>query len=208
MSRFVVLTLLLTTGCGGQAPRAGGGPPVSVIGHPPRGVHPALVATTLDADPELARDRRVLVLRAAAALEVNPAAEDAPRGDAVLLHEIFGGLTLESAPPPRAAVSAWVDAARVRHGRPRIGDLAIFEAVRGVPRVAVVVEVHADGLVEAVAETRAAWRRIKVHPEQRGIRRTHGRIVNTFLRTRHADDPPRSRYLAGQLLKEFRTLLD
>jgi hypothetical protein len=35
-----------------------------------------------------------------------------------------------------------------------------------------------------------------------------GLIVNTFLRARHPDDPPRARYLAGQLLVGFRTLLD
>lgn len=207
MSRFVLFGLLLTTGCGGLAPRAGGGPPVSSAAHAPRGVHPA-AAPTLDADPELARDRRALVLRTATALESRVADEDAPRGDTALLLELFGGLSLEAAPPARGSAEAWLDAARPRIGRPRVGDLAVFRETPGVPRVAVVVEVHPDGLVECVGETRAAWRRIKLHPEQRGVRRSKGRVLNTFLRVRRPDDPPRARYLAGQLLQGFRTLLD
>jgi len=164
----------------------------------------------LDADPELAVGRRALVLRNAATIEGRSLGEDAPKNERALLTLLLGDLALAGIPAGRdAVVEDWLAAARPRRGAPRVGDLAVFRSAgNGVPRVAVVVERHRDGLIEAVGANRAAWRRIRLHPERRSIRRAEGRILNTFIRIRRADDPPRQQYLAGQLLEGFYTLLD
>jgi hypothetical protein len=209
MSRFVLIgAWFCLSACGGLAPQSGLEPTSSTAAKAPRGVHPTAEASTLDADPDLARDRRVLIQRTLGDLEARPAGALTSPADAALLREVFGGLSLDAAPTGKGAPDAWVDAARPRHGRPRPGDLAVFAQAPGVPRVGVVAEVHPDGRVEVVAQTRAAWRRVVVHPEHKNARRVKGQIVNTFLRARHPDDPPRARYLAGQLLVGFRTLLD
>lgn len=209
MSRSVLIGVwLCLSACGGLAPQTGVEPTSSTPAGAPRGVHPAIEATTLDADPDLARDRRVLIERTLGALQARPAGALTSPADAVLLGEVFGGLSLDAAPAAKATPEAWIDAARPRHGRPRPGDLAVFAPAPGVPRVGVVAEVHPDGRVEVLAQTRAAWRRVVVHPEHKNARRVKGLIANTFLRARHPDDPPRARYLAGQLLVGFRTLLD
>jgi hypothetical protein len=209
MSRFVLIgTWLCLTACGGLAPQAGVEPTSSTPSGAPRGVRPAAEVNTLDADPDLARDRRVLIQRTLGDLEARPVGALTSPADAALLGEVFGGLSLDAAPAAKAAPDTWIEASRPRHGRPRPGDLAVFAEAPGVPRVGVVAEVHPDGRVEVLAQTRAAWRRVVVHPEHRNARRVKGLIVNTFLRARHPDDPPRARYLAGQLLVGFRTLLD
>jgi hypothetical protein len=209
MSRFVTFgAWLCLSACGGLAPQSGVEPRPSTPRSAPHGVRPTAEPTTLDADPDLARDRRVLIGRTLAELEARPVGALSTPADALLLQEVFGALSLDATPPRAGNPEAWVEVSRVRHGRPRLGDLAVFADAPGVPRVGVVAEVHPDGRIEVVAQTRAAWRRVVVHPEHRNARRMKGQIVNTFLRARHPDDPPRARYLAGQLLTGFRTLLD
>lgn len=199
-----VAVLAVLAGCGGG--RARGGldalPGRSSASRPHTSA--ASGETTLDADPGLAADRRLLAVRAARTLmKTSPGA-----GDAELLRATFGELSLEAAPAGQASVDAWLEASRVRRGRPRPGDVAVFASARGVPRVAVVVEVHPDGRVEAVARTRGALRLIHLDPERPDLRRRNGRIVNTFVRAVGPGDHRGDRYLAGQLLTGVRTLLD
>jgi hypothetical protein len=165
----------------------------------------------LDGDPDLAVSRRALVLRGAAAIEGRRLGQGAPHDEPELLVDLLGGLSLGGVPNAGdARVDAWLDAARPRSGRPRVGDLAVFRGrgKNGVPHVGIVVAQHTDGLVEVLGATRDAWRRIRIHPKRPAVRRDEGRILNTFIRTRRPDDAPGERYLAGQLLEGFYTLLD
>jgi hypothetical protein len=214
MSR-IVLTICLLAGSLGACGR----PQVTLDGRPAAAGHrrgplpltpTSEAAVDLDADPDLAVGRRALLIRNAAAIEGRSLSGDAPKDERAMLATLLGDLALTSVPAGRdAAVEDWLAAARPRRGTPRVGDLAVFKATGdGVPRVAVVVERHRDGLVEAVCASRAAWRRIRLHPERRSVRRDDGRILNTFIRIRRTDDPPRQQYLAGQLLEGFYTLLD
>lgn len=208
-TRAVLLGLALAA-CAGPHAQVGLGAASSGSGSAPRGVAPSVAASTLDADPELASDRRALVARGLTGLAARGLAS--PPSEAAALSEIFGPLALERAPAVDSTqdgeVEAWIDAARVRKGRPRPGDLAVFRSVRGAPRIAVVTEVRTDGSVEALALTRGAWRPIQLDPEQAKVRRHAGRIVNTFIRARRPDDPRGARYLAGELFVGYRTLLD
>jgi hypothetical protein len=86
----------------------------------------------------------------------------------------------------------------------RAGDALIFVEAPGVPRRAWVRARKARGVIEAVAITRGAVRRIVVDPAHPHARRRGDRVVNTFLRARRPDDPAGARYLAGQLLVQIR----
>lgn len=92
--------------------------------------------------------------------------------------------------------------------RPMPGDLAFFDGAGGAAEVAIVRNRRDDGALEALAVTRGAVRRIVVHPEDPHTRRRAGRVVNTFLRARRKGDEASAVYLAGQLLIDFRTLID
>jgi hypothetical protein len=177
---------------------------------PPVAPAASLAESDLDADPELAAGRRALLLRAASMIEGRPLGGPAPASEAGLLAELLGELSLGGAPRgPDPDLADWLESARPRHGRLRTGDLVVFRRVADeVPRVAVVLTVHRDGLVEALASTREAWRRIRLHPERPAVRRASGRILNTFIRTRRADDAPGQAYLAGQLIDAVYTMLD
>lgn len=93
-------------------------------------------------------------------------------------------------------------------GRPMPGDLAFFDGAGGAAEVAIVRNRRDDGAIEALAVTRGAVRPIVVHPGDPHTRRRAGRVVNTFLRARRKGDEASAVYLAGQLLIDFRTLID
>jgi len=94
-----------------------------------------------------------------------------------------------------------------RNRLPRLGDLVLFEgtgARRGGPsHVAVVVGVGHDGTLEVIGWRRGVVRRDRVNPIHPSSRRLDGRIVNSFVRVIRRDDPPGTRYLAGELLDAF-----
>ena len=86
----------------------------------------------------------------------------------------------------------------------RAGDVVFFDLSghsRCGDHAGVVDEVDAGGRV-AFRESRGGVVRLSyAHPGQPALRRAvDGRVLNTFLRIRRADDPPGSRYLAGALL--------
>jgi hypothetical protein len=98
---------------------------------------------------------------------------------------------------------------RSRHGlvapaQTRSGDVLFFD-VSGRSRcgdhAGVVDEVDAAGRI-TFRESRGGLVRLSyAHPGQPSRRRAlDGRVINTFLRIRRADDPAGSRYLAGDLL--------
>jgi len=94
-----------------------------------------------------------------------------------------------------------------RNRLPRLGDLVLFAGTgtrpRGPSHVAVVVGVAPDGTLEVIGWRRGVVRRDRVNPIHPSSRRLDGRIVNSFVRVIRRDDPPGTRYLAGELLDGF-----
>ena len=214
LTRFLLVGALAVNaaGCGATRPTAALSPTGHLAGEAhaahrpsPQGAEP-MAPDNLDADPELAADRRRLLLEAALAAEGRTVDGAVASGEAALLSELFGPLHLDASPTLVGDTTRWIAHARPRDGRPRPGDLAVFKDAPAT--VAVVVEVPVHGPVEALAITRGAIRRIRLDPSHPGVRRADGAIRNTFLRPRHPDDGPRQKYLAGQLCTGFRTLLD
>ena len=182
----------------------------------PRGAHgpvasagPGHAPWALDADPDLASERRARIRAKLDALRAMPRGVCERADDVTLLVEVFGGLALQR-PAAEALrdVEATLDAARERVGTPRTGDVLFFEDHPGVPRVAVVFDASRAGGLEALACTRGAFRVIRVSPEAPRVRRRGAAIANSFLRARAPDDPPRAPGLAGELLVGIGTLLD
>ncbi|MCA9538531.1 MAG: hypothetical protein KC620_06565 [Myxococcales bacterium] len=121
-------------------------------------------------------------------------------------------LALAHAALPAAASMTTVDEVH-RRARPvgdeaRMGDILFFDGAGGAPELAVVVDVNDDGVLEALAVIRGAVRRVKIDRAHPHSRRHKGRVVNSFLRVRRRDDEPQAAYLAGQLLREVRSLQD
>jgi hypothetical protein len=85
----------------------------------------------------------------------------------------------------------------------RRGDVVFFDigGRRCADHAGVVDGVDSSGRI-AFRETRAGAVRLSyVHPRERSVRRSpDGRILNSFLRPRLADDPPDARYFAGEML--------
>jgi hypothetical protein len=98
---------------------------------------------------------------------------------------------------------------RTRHAlvsaeRAAVGDVVFFDLGgrnRCGDHAGVVDEVDATGRI-SFRESRGGVVRLSyAHPRQPFVRRAlDGRVVNTFLRIRRAEDPPGLRYLAGSLL--------
>lgn len=207
-----VLSAALLLGCGAArtplgsvsplSPRAAGAPHGALAGANGAGTRGA----NLDADPELAVDRRQLVVRAALAALGRTADGEIALAERALLDAVFGPLSLDARPTGEGPAVRWWNAARPRTGRPRVGDLVRFD---GAPtQFGIVIEAPTRGGLEIAAVTRGAVRRVRLDPEHAGVRRRGGAIVNTFLRPRRADDARGTRYLAGELVQGFRTLLD
>ncbi len=136
-----------------------------------------------------------------------------PRADRRALRRALDGLEgrrdldpagLDRAVGRAAGVDARADGRRIAPSEARAGDMLVFAEAPGVPRRAWVRARKARGVIEALAVTRGAVRRIVVDPAHPDARRRGGHIVNTFLRARRPDDDPGARYLAGQLLIEVR----
>ena len=183
---------------------------------PPRGAHGAIAPAaagqapwSLDADPDLANERRAVIRAKLDALRSAPRGECDRADDVALLVDVFAALALQR-PAAEALrdVEATLDAARERIGTPRTGYLLFFEDHPRVPRVAVVLDASRAGGLEALACTRGAYRVIRVSPEAPRVRRRGASITNSFLRARSPDDPPRAPGLAGELLVGIGTLLD
>ena len=134
------------------------------------------------------------ILRRLAALEGRRTLRGRRIDDALLLREAFGS---RARAVPRS-----------RTARPKPADLLIFESGSFGRRIAIVKRVDRRGLLHAAYVTRGAVRTIVVDPARPNTRRAHGRIVNSFVRPRHRDDPPRLAYLAGGLLADIETLID
>ena len=102
----------------------------------------------------------------------------------------------------------------VRHPSP--GDLVLFRAPGddqceiptrdAEPKVGVVVGVR-GALVRYVYLNGQRARAGVLHLRRRGRRRVDGRTINSYVRKKRPDDPPRTAYLAGQLLKGFARVL-
>jgi hypothetical protein len=98
---------------------------------------------------------------------------------------------------------------RLRHGlvppaTAKPGDVVFFDLggrSRCGDHAGVVDEVDPTGRI-AFRESRGGLVRLSfAHPRQPSVRRAvDGRVLNTFLRIRRAEDPPGGRYLAGSLL--------
>jgi hypothetical protein len=106
-------------------------------------------------------------------------------------------------------VSSLYTYVRLRHGlvpseRARPGDVVFFDLGgrnRCGDHAGVVDEVDPTGRI-AFREARGGLVRLSyAHPRQPSVRRAaDGRVLNTFLRIRRAEDAPGGRYLAGGLL--------
>ncbi len=106
-------------------------------------------------------------------------------------------------------VSSLLAYVRVRHDlvpahRAAVGDVVFFDLGgrnRCGDHAGVVDEVDITGRI-SFRESRGGVVRLSyAHPEQPDARRAaDGRVINTFLRIRRAEDPPGVRYLAGSLL--------
>lgn len=94
---------------------------------------------------------------------------------------------------------------RVDPGQARTGDVIFFD-VHGDGddcgnHGGVVEEVDADGRITYRAWRDGAAGRWYVHPDQPRTRRDRGgRVMNSFLRTKHPDDPAGLRYYAGEMV--------
>lgn len=111
---------------------------------------------------------------------------------------------LERAVAAALGVAEVADGAPVSPAEARVGDVLLFAAAPDVPRRAWVRARRARGVIEALAITRGAVRRIVVDPAHPHARRRGDRVVNTFLRARRPEDDAGARYLAGQLLVGIR----
>ncbi|HEV8321750.1 MAG TPA: hypothetical protein VG389_09070 [Myxococcota bacterium] len=76
-------------------------------------------------------------------------------------------------------------------------------ATGAVTHVALAVDVAGDGTIDALGFRRGAARRDRLNPYHPTQRLLDGRIVNSFVRIIRPDDPPGTRYLAGELLESF-----
>lgn len=171
---------------------------------PPATARPAPTPRPGATSPDRPSTRDALVRRMDA-LAGSRRIADRPATDMGLLRAVFD--TVDGVREPGETVSSARRAGRAVT-RPRPGDVAFFDGAGGAAEVALVHRLRDDGAIEALAVTRGAVRPIVVHPDDPHARRRAGRIVNTFLRTRRPDDEASAVYLAGQLLIDFRTLLD
>ncbi len=109
----------------------------------------------------------------------------------------------------RASAARRVDdlwrATAPQHRAAEPGDLVFFRRAPTVPPVCVVRRRLEGGTIEAGCVARGAVRWVRLTPVQPGVRRRGGAVLNTFLRTRRAKDPPRAAYLAGELVWQIRT---
>ncbi|MBW2731834.1 MAG: hypothetical protein JRH20_05530 [Deltaproteobacteria bacterium] len=96
--------------------------------------------------------------------------------------------------------------------RPQLGDIVIFDDARDAngngklddPRSDVGVVVSLRGqLVRFVYVSGTRFRRGVLHLRRRAQRRFRGKTINSYVRVKTPSDPPRSRYLAGELLHGF-----
>lgn len=88
-------------------------------------------------------------------------------------------------------------------GSARPGDLVFFDLVgRGcADHVGVIEAVDASGRMTFREWRAGAVRTSYVSPEVPGVRRaSDGRVLNSFLRIKREEDPPASRYFAGEML--------
>ena len=98
-------------------------------------------------------------------------------------------------------------------GKPRPGDLVFFRATEldsdpesRHPTLAGVVErVDSSGTVHFLSALGDTVDRSVLDPSRKDLRRDQrrGRVINSYLRVRGANDPPETRYLAGQLMLGF-----
>jgi hypothetical protein len=90
-------------------------------------------------------------------------------------------------------------AVKAREARP--GDVLFFDLGTGCgSHVGLVDLVDGSGRIIFREWRDGSARRSYVHPGQPQIRREGDQILNTFLRVKHPDDPPNTRYFAGELL--------
>ena len=181
---------------------------------------PAGGAAAARADPPAGADAAARAEPPAGGAAADPAARaaaDAAAGEAAaaFVREILAAAGLTLAPPGAGAGAL----ARLRAGLgargavyrdhlPWAGDLVFLRGtVAGAgaapTHVAVVVEVALDGTVSALGWRDGAPRRDRLNPYHPTRRRLDGRIVNSYVRTIRPDDPPGTRYLAGELLDAF-----
>ncbi len=172
---------------------------------PPTPVGPKSPPTPAIDSPSGAEPARAAIVQRLAELEGQARIGERPATDMALL-----GAALEDLPGVRAPGASLSSARRNsrRVKRPAPGDLAFFHGAGGAAELGIVRGLRSDGAIEAVAVTRGAVRAIVVHPGHPHARRRSGRIVNTFLRARRRGDEASAVYLAGQLLIDFRTLID
>jgi len=181
---------------------------------------PAGAAAAARADPPAGADAAARAEPPASGAAADPAARaaaDAGAGEAAaaFVREILAAAGVTLAPPGAGAGAL----ARLRAGLgargavyrdhlPWAGDLVFLRGtVAGAgaapTHVAVVVEVALDGTVSALGWRDGAPRRDRLNPYHPTRRRLDGRIVNSYVRTIRPDDPPGTRYLAGELLDAF-----
>lgn len=181
-------------------PRREAAPSTPADESPPPGPTPPASESPTGAEPA-----RAAIVQRLAELEGRARIDDRPATDMALLKAALADIPGVRVPGASLA-SARRNSRRVK--RPAPGDLAFFHGAGGAAELAVVRGLRADGAIEAVAVTRGAVRPIVVHPEHPHARRRSGRLVNTFLRARRRGDEASAVYLAGQLLIDFRTLID
>ena len=88
--------------------------------------------------------------------------------------------------------------------RVKPGDIIFFRRAAKVPILAIVKRRTSDGGVLAVGPVRNRLREIKIDLRHRSTRRSGLRVLNSFIRAKRPGDPPRTAYLAGQLITQIR----
>lgn len=170
--------------------------------HRPPQPAPLLPAPSRVRDPQVLEARRQ-VSRRLASLTGQRSLDRRAATELALVRHALGGLGTR-VDGVDAVDDLWEVSAPQRQA-PEPGDLMFFKPTPTVPKVCVVRQRLHGGVIEASCVTRGQVRTVRVAPGHPNLRRQGGRIINTFLRTKHPNDPPRARYLAGQLLWQIRT---
>lgn len=84
-----------------------------------------------------------------------------------------------------------------------VGDIVFFHRALSVPQHAVIVQTARHGRFVGVTITRGKIREIFIDPSRPHSRRRKGKVINSFLRTKHPSDKEHG-YLAGELIREVR----
>ena len=183
--KCMTLLAILITGCSSLVQPS----PLDPPGHP---LLASLTPQPSNDSPRLSRKRTA---RRARALIGRSASSDR-----TLLEALFPDHDLAQA----TGSEDLLDETRTRQGRARVGDLLVFIDGADAPSVGVITATLAGGVLEAAAVTRGKVRKIRVDRRRPDRRRANGRILNTFIRARHINDPAGLPYLAGQRLIDIR----